>query len=369
MSYTIFSRPVQKLNCEVIGLDVHKESIVFCRLDRRGRVAAEGRIPADRESLARLLAEQVGRRKTHVTLEASGCFLWVRDVLVARYGESRVHVAQARRIRMIAESKRKTDRTDAFWLAYFTREGTLPESWVPEGPRRELRAAARFRHEAVRARTACVNRIKGVCAQLGIRLRGAGLRSAEARTRLYEQVTATEGVLGMGLRAYAEKLEQLDATIAMWDQELQRLAHALPEVAALERHIPGIGPVLAAIIAGEAGDVQRFASAKAFAAYSGLTPGCRMSAGKYARSAISREGSSLLRYALTQAVMACTRARRGDALVVGTWVRRQEHRMGAKGRARCAAARKLAETIWRLFHYGECFDAARAFGGRARDVA
>lgn len=43
--------------------------------------------------------------------------------------------------------------------------------------------------------------------------------------------------------------------------------------------------------------------------------------------------------------------------------------MGAKGRARCAAARKLAETIWRLFHLGECFDAARAFGGRARVTA
>ena len=36
-------------------------------------------------------------------------------------------------------------------------------------------------------------------------------------------------------------------------------------------------------------------------------------------------------------------------------------RMGLKRRAQCAAGRKLAETIWRLFHYGERFDAARAF--------
>ena len=113
----------------------------------------------------------------------------------------------------------------------------------------------------------------------------------------------------------------------------------------------------------------RFSRAKSFAAYCGLTPGVRQSGGKSAATCISREGSALLRYALTQAVMSCTRARRGNPYVVGQWVRRQEHRMGAKGRARCAAARKLAETIWRFFHYGECFDAIRAFGGRSRPAA
>jgi transposase len=369
MSYNTFSRPVQKLRSEVIGLDVHKQSIVYCRLDRRGAVIAEDRIPADRDCLARLLDRQVGRRSTHLTLEASGCFLWVYDLLVERHGKPRVHVAQSRSIRMIAESKRKTDRTDAFWLAYFTREGTLPQCWIPCGARRELRAAARFRHDAVRDRTACVNRLKGIFAQLGIAMRGAGLRSIESRRHAHERAQSIDGVLGRALRHYLTQLDQLDETIAAWDEELAQLSRGLPDVATLEREIPGIGLVLAALVAGEAGDLRRFASAKAFAAYTGLVPGCRMSAGKYAATNISREGSSLLRYALTQAVLACTRARRGDAFVVGDWVRRKEARMGAKGRARCAAARKLAETIWRLFHYGECFDAAKAFGGRSRAVA
>ncbi len=37
--------------------------------------------------------------------------------------------------------------------------------------------------------------------------------------------------------------------------------------------------------------------------------------------------------------------------------------MGIKSKARAAGARKLAESIWRLFHYGETFDPARPFGG------
>ena len=61
-------------------------------------------------------------------------------------------------------------------------------------------------------------------------------------------------------------------------------------------------------------------------------------------------------------------ARRGPGLAVGDWIRRKELRMGAKGKARYPAARKLAECVWRLFRHGECFDPARAFGGR-RDRA
>ena len=37
--------------------------------------------------------------------------------------------------------------------------------------------------------------------------------------------------------------------------------------------------------------------------------------------------------------------------------------MGCKAKARAAGARKLAESIWRLFHWGETFDASKPFGG------
>lgn len=171
--------------------------------------------------------------------------------------------------------------------------------------------AARLRHEAVQDRTACVNRIRGMLAQIGVRVRGAGFRSTTARAKLDEVAANAKGVLRHGLLLHLEQLDRFGAMIATWDRELARLAEALPDVEALEQQIPGVGRVLAAVIAGEAGELQRFASAKAFAAYTGMTPSCRMSAGKYARTGISREGSSLLRYALTQAVMALyPRARR-----------------------------------------------------------
>ena len=104
-------------------------------------------------------------------------------------------------------------------------------------------------------------------------------------------------------------------------------------------------------------------SAKAMARYTGLTPSDRSSAGKTRPGSITREGSEHLRWAMTQAAMACLRCRSGAGLAVRDWIRAKERRMGCKGKARVAGARKLTESIWRLFHWGECFDVARPFGG------
>ncbi len=110
--------------------------------------------------------------------------------------------------------------------------------------------------------------------------------------------------------------------------------------------------VLAATIAAESGPIRRFRTAKAYASYTGLTPSDRSTGGRMIHGGIDRAGSSHLRWALGQMVMACQRSRHGPGVAVGNWVRAKQKRMSIKGKARCAAARKLAESIWRLFHYG-----------------
>ena len=87
------------------------------------------------------------------------------------------------------------------------------------------------------------------------------------------------------------------------------------------------------------------------------------SGGKTRHGRMTKAGSPFLRWALVQAVMACQKAKQGSAKTIGDWVRRKQVRLGDKKRAQCAAARKWAEAMWRLFEYGERFDVARAFGG------
>ncbi len=157
---------VEKVNAEVIGLDVHKDLTVYSRLNRRGEEVESGKFPSRHEDLRRFLQSKVGRKRTHIAFEASRSSLWVYQLLVEMYGQDRVHLAQANRIRAIANSKSKNDFNDAWWLAYLTYEGRLPEAYVPEANVLELRIATRERMDAVRRRTKVINRLRSHLAQL-----------------------------------------------------------------------------------------------------------------------------------------------------------------------------------------------------------
>ena len=98
--------PVRKVNAHVLGLDVHKRIIVWVLLDRQGQVRANGKITAEHEELEQLVREHVGRKKAHAAFEASGCSMWLFDLLCKLLkGSEHVHVAHARSIRAIANSQ------------------------------------------------------------------------------------------------------------------------------------------------------------------------------------------------------------------------------------------------------------------------
>lgn len=357
-----FASPVRKVNAEVIGLDVHQRVIVACRLDRRGGQVGEHSFEGTREGLEGFLRDVVGRRRPHVALEACGGFLWVYDALVGRLGADRVHLAQPRRIQMIANSTSKNDRNDAFWLAYLTFEGRLPEAHVPADVYRELRIASRERVHAVQARSDAIRRLRSHLRQMGERLPTKAFDTQKGRAFVEDLIVRTPGCRGMALRETLAEYDAFDAAAVRWAEELERIAQGVPEAKTLADEIPGVGPVLSATILGETGAIDRFASAKALGRFTGLTPSDRSTGGEQIHGGITREGSKTLRWALMEAVTHCYLARKGAGLAVGDWTRAKAKRLGGL-KARVAAARKLAESIWRLFHWGECFDAARPFGG------
>lgn len=64
--------------------------------------------------------------------------------------------------------------------------------------------------------------------------------------------------------------------------------------------IPCVGPVTVDVVLSELGDIRRFRSAKQVAAYAGLAPGIRESAGRGKQLGITKQGSGLLRWALVE---------------------------------------------------------------------
>ena len=65
---------------------------------------------------------------------------------------------------------------------------------------------------------------------------------------------------------------------------------------------PGIGPVWAAVFVAEIGDVTRFASARHLCSWAGLTPRHRESDTTVHRGAITKMGSTLVRWAAVEAM-------------------------------------------------------------------
>jgi len=364
-----FASRVQKVKTDVVGLDVHKDVTVFSHLDPNGDECHGGSLASEGPVVLDMIRRVSEGRPVHVALEASGGMLWLYDLLVKEFGREWVHVAHPRKIRAIANSTEKNDANDAYWLAYYTSESRLPEAEMPTGVTRELRLAARARQEAVKLRSRASVLVKSYLRQMGERLPTVRLDAAAGLERARALASAAPGMLGAALKASLARFDAARAEVDAWDDAIAALGKDLPAVELLAKKVPGVGPTLAAVIAAESGPITRFASAKAYAKYTGMTPSDRSTGGRTIHGGMTREGSPYLRWALVQAVMACLRSSReagsGARGAVARWVDAKQKRLGSKKKARVAAARKLATVIWWLFHRPEDFNAFRPFAGGA----
>jgi len=125
------------------------------------------------------------------------------------------------------------------------------------------------------------------------------------------------------------------------------------------RQLPGIGPVLAAVIAAEIGDITRFSCPARLCSWAGLTPRHRESDLKVARGHITKQGSTILRWALVEAIQ-----HQPDGSPVREIKERIIARRGkeAKNIAKTAAARKLLTCVFYAMRDGQ----VRSLAARSR---
>jgi transposase len=117
-----------------IALDVHRD---FCEvaIKEEGAVRLAGRIRTSREQLE-LFANSLSP-DDQVALEASSPALAVARILEPHVAG--VVVANPRKLRVIAESKVKTDQVDARTLCELLDADFLPAVWSPDDGTRALR--------------------------------------------------------------------------------------------------------------------------------------------------------------------------------------------------------------------------------------
>jgi transposase len=315
-----------------VGIDLHKKTIVTCVLDDQLKVVA-------RRSFACVAVEDLraffaGLGPFRAVVEATASYHWLVE-LIEPLAEA-VLLAHPGKLRVIAESVKKTDRLDAQVLAEFLARGMIPEAHRPSPRQRQHRALVRQRQYLKGRLTAVKCKLRRILADYNADRKdlftAAGLAHLaaaplnEADRFVADQLVAEYHGLRAQLRALAERLKQFAAAAPTAEAEAR----------AVLRTIPGVGPVTVEVVVSELGDVTRFSSAKKACAYAGLVPAIRESGGRSKELPITKRGSPLLRWALVEAAWRLVRqSRRWRSVYDGI-----KRRRGGK-KAIVAVARRL----------------------------
>lgn len=353
---------MRKVYQNVAGLDVHKKVIVAAAIVQR----ADGTWLETKRNFGSMTADLLGLSDwltglgvTHVAMESTGEY-W-KPVFNILENNFEVFVVNAQHISKVPG--RKTDQSDAEWIAELMQFGLLKPSFIPPLGQRELRELTRYRSSFVRERSTLVNRVQKVLESANIKLASvatdvmgvsgramleaiiqgqatpeqmAELAKGLLRDKRPQLAQALEGRVKAHHRFVLTELlcqiDSLDETIARFDQEIEDYCRPFEEAVVLLDTIPGVARATAEIIVAEIGtDMNRFPSADHLSAWAGVAPGNNESAGKR-RSGRTRKGNQALGVALNQAAHAAARSKK-------TYLAAQYHRLaGRRGAKRAAVA-------------------------------
>lgn len=329
-----------------IGVDLHKQVISVCVIVRAGderRVVARRTLRCDQpEQIREFFAAQA---PFQVVVEATSSYEWFVQLLEAL--AERIVLAHPKKLRIIAESTKKTDKLDAQVLAEFLSLDMIPSAHRAPPRLREHRALVRQRQYIQRRITSLKNRIRHLLSHYNADVKH--LFSEEGQTYLDRvKLSAADRFVVEQLR---DAWRHFDAQLVALDKQLRQFAHSAPvaerEARQVLATIPCVGAVTIDIVLSELGDLRRFRSQKQVAAYAGLAPGIRQSAGRGKQLGITKEGSGLLRWVLIETAWRVVGKTRRWGLIY----EKLKQRTGAK-KAIVAIARRLLGVMVALLRSG-----------------
>jgi len=383
----------------VAGLDVHKKTVVACRM----RVTEDKRVEWETKTFGTMTGDLLGLHDwlsewevEQVALESTADY-WKPVFNILEDGFA-VILVNAKHVQKVPG--RKTDASDAEWLAELMLHGLLKASFIPPKPQRELRELTRYRTTVVRERARIINRVEKLLESTNIKLSSvvtdvmgvsaramltelaagasdpqglAELAKGRLRNKIKELEAALSGTLSPTQRfILAQQLSHidgLDEQIEAFNQQischLQQMA-TLPvkedeighgssshepveplswtEAVELLDTIPGVDQRTAEIILAEIGlDMSQFPTADDLASWAGFAPGNHQSGGKR-YSGRTPKGNRPMGAAINQAAWAASRTK-------DTWLKARYHRLAArrgKKRAIVAIGRSILVSIWHM---------------------
>lgn len=324
-----------------IGIDFHKRYSVYHVVDEAGRDVAKGRIEhATPDEFGKLVQRFPGCR---VAFEATMNWHWLFELLEAHMPSEDVVLANPFKTRIIAEAQIKTDKFDARILAQLLRVDMISSVHIPCKATRERKDVLRQRCFFVRQRTMLRNRIQRllgaqhelelpVCSDL------FGKRGMGFLEKL--ELPAPAGLL---LKQQLDMLRNVQTRIK---EDETALAEMMEDSTSRSRllSVPGIGPIIAAVIVNEVDKIDRFPSAQKLCGYAGLCPTTSSSGGKTYNGKLMPHCNKWLRWAFVEAAWVAI----GCNAYFGT-LYKSKRAFGKKANtAILCVARRMARIVWQL---------------------
>ena len=331
------------------AIDYHKRYSVACTMDATGARVKEARID-DNEPAAFAAYFQSLPDQSQVVMEACWNWGWLYDELGEISGVETVVLAHPFKTRLIADAQIKTDRLDARALATLLRGNLVAKVHAPSPLTRARKHVIRQRMFLVQLRTMVRNRVHTVVArQRGINRPVFSDQFGKKGLHWLRTVAlpAPDDAL---LRQDLQALEQLGVLIKELEQRL--LADNANDAAV--RHLqslPGVGPILAAVMAAEIDGINRFPRADKLCAYAGLAPTTYASGGHVHHGRMLPFANRWLKWAFIEAAWVAV----GCSPYFGTLYRRHRARGKKANTAITIIARRMCRIAWQLLHEGRYF--------------
>ena len=375
---------MEVVHARCAGIDISKKDAKVCvRVAGSGRrktaetVTTWGSVTNQVLALREhLIAEQV----TLVVMEATGDY-WKPFYYLLEDAGFEVMLVNARHAKNLPG--RKTDVSDAAWLAQLGAHGLVRGSLVPPEPVRELRDLTRARTAITRERTREIQRLEKLLEDAGIKLSSvatdimgvsgrqmlealiAGQRDPAAlaelaKRRLRSKIPAlTEALTGRFrahhaflARVHLDLIDKHTEAITKLTDRIEVMIEPFRAFRELITTIPGISTIVADVITAETGaDMTRFPTAGHLASWAGTCPGSNESAGRV-KSTKARPGNPYLKGALGTAAMAAARSK---DTYLGARYRRLAARIG-KSKAIVATEHTILVAIWNMARTGAFYN-------------
>ena len=328
-----------------IGCDAHKKYSVFAGITEAGETINAKRVEHERKVFCSFL--QTLPPASQIAVETTGNWYWlIEEMERAGHKPCLVHAGKAK---LMMGQLNKTDKLDAAGLAILARNGTLPEVWIPPGELRDQRELSRMRMALGGIRTKLKNRIHAALAKYGITINGAtDIFVGKGRRLLEEAMNELPPETKRSVQEQLKLLDQVEQSIKVTEERIRQVIKE-NETMKLLRTLPGVGPILAIVIALEVGDVNRFVTAEKLASYAGKVPRVNSSGGKTFYGRVRPDVNRYLKWAYTEAanVVVLQQHRLGDCHVLRLYQRVSKYHGHAK--AVTAVGRHLSEaTYWML---------------------